>query len=136
MNRKLALATLGLAFGATALHADDRLAGLLLLSDVAPDAIQITPHVPHMGEHWALPQNLPGGPIYCAIDGRVVCIEYMFDASDLADGVNFEGLMPDIETPPIAHIDMQFLPDGVPPHPVPLYQLHIYFAAQDVLAEH
>lgn len=116
-----------------AANATDDISSLPLVGDIAPAAIQISPHVPHMGEHWAVPANLPGGPIYCVIDGRVVCIEYMFDQADLAEGVDWTRLDTGIETPPITHIDVEFMPDGIEPHPVPLYQLHIYFADRAAL---
>lgn len=122
--------------GATPGAAADALDGLPAIATVAPDAVQISPHVPHMGEHWAVPANLPSGPIYCVIDGRVVCVEYMFDAADLAEGANWTGLVPGIDTPPIRHIDVEYKPEGIEPHPVPLYQVHIYFADHAVLAAH
>ena len=129
------------AFAATLLlpgtaMAQSELDSLPMLKDLAPEAKQISPHVPQMGEHWANPENLPVGPIYCVIEGRVVCVEYMFDAADLEGGTSWTGLLPGIETPPISHIDVEFRPDGIEPHPVPLYQLHIYFADPDILAEY
>jgi len=129
----IATATLGLASAAQA----EGLSHLPLLSEIAPDAVAISPHVPHMGVHWANPADLPnGGPIYCEIDGRVVCLEYILPADAIQQGVDFTGLMPGMETPPITHIDWEYKPDGVGPEPHPIYQLHIYFAASDVLAAH
>ncbi|MCC5971287.1 MAG: hypothetical protein JJU15_15190 [Pararhodobacter sp.] len=106
------------------------------LASVAPEAIAISPHVPHMGTHYAMPGDLPTGPIYCVIEGHVVCVEYMFAASALAEGVSWTGLLPGVETPPITHVDLEFKPDGVGPMQEPIYQLHIYFADSDVLAMH
>lgn len=129
----IATATLGLASAAQA----DELSHLPLLSEIAPDAVAISPHVPHMGVHWANPADLPnGGPIYCEIDGRIVCLEYILPADAVQGGVDFTGLLPGMETPPITHIDWEYKPDGVGPEPVPIYQLHIYFAGSDVLAAH
>ena len=112
------------------------LAHLPRLNDVAPEAVAISPHVPHMGEHWANPANLPLGPIYCVIEGHVVCVEYMFTAEDLADGTNWTEIGTGFQTPPVTRIDMEYKPEGVGPIPVPLYQLHIYFAESEVLAAH
>jgi hypothetical protein len=114
--------------------AQDRLSQLPLLTEVAPKAVRISPHVPNMGEHWAEKQNLPLGPIYCVIRGRVTCVEYMFDSKDLAQGKDWASLLPGIKTPPISHIAMEFKPKGIEPRPVPLYQLHIYFADKETLA--
>lgn len=109
---------------------------LPLIAEVAPRAVQISPHVPNMGAHWVDPASPPTGPIYCVVDSRVVCIEYMFDASDLAAGTSWTRLLPGIATPPIERIDVEFRPDGIPPHPVPLYQIHAYFASEAELADH
>lgn len=126
------LSTTCLALAAPAL-ADD-LAHLPLLSDVAPNAVAISPHVPHMGAHWAEPANLPLGPIYCVIDDRVVCVEYMFLARDLSSGANWSGITAGMQTPAFTRIDMEYKPDGAGPFQEPLYQLHIYFADAEVLA--
>lgn len=116
--------------------AADGLSHLPLLSDIAPEAVAISPHVPQMGAHWAEPANLPLGPIYCVIDGRVVCVEYMFLASEYAAGTDWNGITTGMQTPPITRIDMEFKPDGIGPFQEPLYQLHLYFAESEVLAKH
>lgn len=120
----------------TAPAAADGLSHLPMLSEIAPQAVAISPHVPQMGAHWAEPANLPLGPIYCVIDNRIVCAEYMFLASELAAGANWTGITTGMQTPPITRIDMEFKPDGVGPFQEPLYQLHLYFAESDVLAAH
>lgn len=124
------------AFAVTSSVAADGLSHLPLLADIVPDAVAISPHVPQMGTHWAEPANLPLGPIYCEIEGRIVCVEYMFLASELADGVNWKKIPTGIQTPPLTHIDMDYKPDGVGPFQEPLYQIHFYFADTDVLAAH
>lgn len=116
--------------------AADGLSHLPLLSDIASGAVAISPHVPQMGAHWAEPANLPLGPIYCEIDGRVVCVEYMFLASELSSGTDWTGILTGMQTPPVTRIDMEYKPDGVGPFQEPLYQLHIYFADSEVLARH
>ena len=128
----LAAACLALATPAAA----DGLSHLPMLTDIAPDAVAISPHVPQMGEHWTEPANLPLGPIYCVIDGRVVCAEFMFLASELATGADWTGVVTGMQTPPITRIDMEYKPDGVGPFQEPLYQLHLYFAENEVLAAH
>lgn len=114
----------------------DNLAHLPLIADIAPQAVAISPHVPHMGVHHADPATLPLGPIYCVIEGRVVCVEYMFAASDLTSGESWRAMPVGFETPPISHVDFEFKPDGVGPNPVPIYQLHIYFVDPQTLATH
>jgi hypothetical protein len=135
--RKTFLVGILVSLAATAgAWADERLSHLPLLSDVAPDTVAISPHVPQMGEHWANPATLPLGPIYCVIDGRVVCVEYMFMAAELAAGADWTGIATGFDTPPITHIDVEYKPDGAGPITDPLYQLHIYFADREVLAAH
>ncbi|TQM94602.1 hypothetical protein [Roseinatronobacter monicus] len=107
-----------------------------MLSVIAPDAVAICPHVPHMGEHWAEPAALPLGPIYCVIEGRVVCVEYMFLASELASGAGWTEIATGMQTPPLTRIDMEYKADGVGPFQEPLYQRHPYFAKSEVLAAH
>lgn len=114
----------------------EALEGLPSLQDVAPDAVQISPHIPHMGEHWAEPDNVPTGPIYCVIEGRVACVEFMFEMTDLEAGKDWVNLAPGIHTPPISHIDIEFKPGGIEPNPVLLDQVHIYLADPDTLARH
>lgn len=131
------LAAAALIVGAPGLAmANGTLDGLPTLDRVSPDVKQISPHIPHMGEHWAVPSTLPTGPIYCVIEGRVVCVEYMFTAEELTAGTSWPALAPGLETPPISHIDVDFKPDGIEPMPVPLYQVHIYFVGRDILAQH
>jgi hypothetical protein len=130
------LAAAFMALAAAGAAQAENFAHLPLVTEIAPQAVQISPHVPHMGEHWADPATLPTGPIYCVIEGRVVCVEYMFAASALAEGESWTGLLAGFETPPISHVDFEYKPDGVGPSPVPIYQLHIYFVDAQTLATH
>lgn len=135
LNKYVLVASMTLA--AAGMASADPLSHLPLLSDVAPEAEAISPHVPHMGVHWANPADLPnGGPVFCEIDGRVVCVEYILPAEAVQGGTNFKGLVPGMETPPITHIDWEYKPDGVGGNPTPVYQLHVYFVGQDVLMAH
>ncbi len=128
---------IGLAASPVLAHqAPTSLEGLPLLEDVAADAVQISPHVPNMGAHWARESDLPVGPIYCVIEGHVVCVEYMFTMEAFEAGTDWLALLPGIETPPISHIDVEFKAEGIEPNPVPLYQLHIYFAGAELLDQH
>jgi len=134
--KRIAMGTGALALGLAQAVAAADLGHLPLLTDLAPEAVPISEHVPAMGVHYAVPSDLPTGPIWCVIDGRVVCVEYMFTASALAEGTNWNGLPVGVLSPPITHIDMEYKPDGVGPFQEPLYQLHIYFVEAAVLAHH
>ncbi|HEU0220875.1 MAG TPA: hypothetical protein VFR34_01505, partial [Paracoccaceae bacterium] len=55
--------------------------------DMLPEgAVQISPVVPAMGEHWAKPAELPLGPIYRVYEGKIVRLEFMVSREDLAAG--------------------------------------------------
>ena len=94
----LTTAALAVALSAGGAVADG-ISHLPLLSDISTDAAAISPHIPQMGEHWAEPANLPLGPIYCVIEGHVVCVEYMFLASQLNDGISWMDMATGMETP-------------------------------------
>jgi len=110
--------------------------GLPTIAEIAPDAVPISPHVPQMGVHYANPADLPTGPIWCVIEGRVVCVEYLFLASALAAGESWNTLSTGGVLAPITHVDVDYVPGGVGPFQEPLYQLHIWFANPAALADH
>jgi hypothetical protein len=60
----------------------------------------------------------------------------MFPAAVFVDGLSWNALTTGDVPAPITHVDFDFVPNGVGPFQEPLYQLHIWFADQSVLAEH
>lgn len=110
---------------------DPRLAHLPRASDLPPGMVRISPHVPGMGEHWANPRDLPLGPVYCVMEGRVTCMEFMISQQDLRDGKSFERLRPwfagGAPQPPVDHMEFNFMPQGHPGFEVPHYDVHMYF---------
>lgn len=104
--------------------------------DRLPDGvIQVSPFIPGMGEHWADPKNLPFGPIYCVMDGRVTCMEYMISQADFAAGKSFELLRPWFDgagQPAIDHMEFGFMETGHEGYEVPHYDVHMYFVAPEV----
>jgi hypothetical protein len=97
--------------------------------------VQVSPFVPGMGEHWADPKNLPFGPIYCVMDGRVTCMEYMISQADFAEGKSFELLRPWFDgaaQPAIDHMEFNFEPNGHEGYEVPHYDVHMYFVSPEV----
>lgn len=46
-------------------------------------AVKISECVPHMGEHWVDPKDLPAGPLYSVYQGKIMGIEYMFEADQI-----------------------------------------------------
>ena len=102
-------------------------------TDALPDGVvQVSPFIPGMGEHWANPKNLPFGPIYCVMDGRVTCMEFMISQADFAAGKSFELLRPwfdGAEQPPIDHMEFNFEPRGHEGYAVPHYDVHMYFVS-------
>jgi hypothetical protein len=80
--------------------------------------------------------DLPDGPLYCVIEGRVACIEYILKVEDLQGGRDWLRLSPGFETPPITHIDIEHRPNGLPSRQEPLYLFHVYFVERGLLERH
>ena len=114
------------------LAATDGLAGLPRTDALPEGIVQISPFIPGMGEHWANPKDLPFGPIYCVMNGRVTCMEYMISQADFAAGKSFELLRPwfdGVEQPAIDHMEFNFEPHGHAGYEVPHYDVHMYFVS-------
>ncbi|WDR07227.1 hypothetical protein PSQ90_07320 [Devosia rhodophyticola] len=104
-------------------------------STLPADVVQVSASVPLMGEHWANPQTLPLGPIYCVHDDKVVCIEYMIAQQDFADGKSWPTLAGLTNLPSINHVDIGFEPHGHEGYEIPHYDLHIFFISPEEKAK-
>lgn len=111
------------------------LTGMPDASILPKDAIKISGVVPGMGEHWANPANLPLGPIYCVVEGKIVCLEFMIAQKDLAAGQSWPDLHGIKGLPEVDHVHMGFMPDGHEGYPVPHYDMHLYFLSPEQMAE-
>jgi len=133
--RRLALAALAsCAFGAAPLLATaDDYARLPAVADLPAGTVKVSPPIPGMGEHWANPKDLPLGPIYCVMHGKVVCAEFMVSQKDFANGRSFERLRFGLndKQPPINHLELNFQPHGHEGFEVPHYDLHMYFISPE-----
>lgn len=47
------------------------------------NAVKLSGCVPYMGEHWAVPETLPKGPLYFTNNGKVIGIEYMIGPDEI-----------------------------------------------------
>jgi len=114
-----------------------RLAHLPDASGLPPGLVQLSPHVPGMGEHWADPRDLPLGPVYCVMEGRVTCMEFMLAQKDLLEGKSFEELRPwpvkEAPQPAMDHMEFNFMPKGHPGFEAPHYDVHMYFVPAELL---
>lgn len=131
--RTLALIAATLALGQAALAAD--YSGLPDASILPEDAVQLTPVIPLMGEHWANPANMPLGPIYCVHDGKVVCIEYMISQEDFMNGISWPILQGLTNLPSVNHLDIGFEPNGHPGYEIAHYDMHIFFITPEEKAQ-
>lgn len=93
-----------------------------------PGVVQISPCVPHMGDHWANPKDLPLGPIYTVHQGRLISIEYMPAQADFAAGKSWEDLTFRYWGQPlqIEHANVDFMPQGHEGYEVPHYDMHFH----------
>ena len=134
--RRLALAAavagVALVFALTA-AADTHVDRLPTVADLPPGTIKVSPPVPGMGEHWANPKDLPLGPIYCVMNGRVICAEFMVLQEAFIRGKSFERLRLRMEgkLPPVNHLEMTFMPHGHAGFEVPHYDVHMYFVSPE-----
>ena len=99
------------------------------IADLPPGTVKVSPPVPGMGEHWANPKDLPLGPIYCVMNGKVICAEFMIQHQAFIDGKSFEHLRLGMKDtlPPVDHLDVTYMPHGHEGFAVPHYDLHMYF---------
>ena len=138
MTVKLAaalVAGLAMVAAAQASRADTSFDKLPKVESLPKGVVQVSPFVPGMGEHWANPATLPLGPIYCVMNGRVVCMEYMIAQKDFVAGKSFEKLVPwfaGTEQPPIDHMEFNFEPNGHEGFTVPHFDVHMYFVSPGV----
>jgi uncharacterized protein YjiS (DUF1127 family) len=104
------------------------------VADLPPGTVKVSPPVPGMGEHWANPRDLPLGPIYCVMDGKVICAEFMIQQLAFIDGKSFERLRLGMEDklPAVNHLDVTFMPHGHEGFEVPHYDMHMYFVPPEV----
>jgi hypothetical protein len=120
---------LALAFGTAAFAA--QYPELPDVNILPKDAVQLSPVVPLMGEHWANPANMPLGPIYCVHEGKVVCIEYMISQEDFMNGKSWPVLQGLTNLPSINHIDIGFNPKGHHGYEIPHFDMHIFFISPE-----
>ncbi|MDC3418327.1 S-layer homology domain-containing protein [Aquibacillus salsiterrae] len=101
--------------------------------DLPEGAVQITPSVPGMGEHWANPNNMPVGPIYGVNNGKLIFIEQMLKQEDFASGKSFENIpgMQGLPSLSVDHTDIEFQPNGHEGLEDAHYDLHNYFVSHE-----
>jgi uncharacterized protein YjiS (DUF1127 family) len=131
---RLALAALTcFALCSGSASATDDFARLPAVADLPAGTVKVSPPIPGMGEHWANPKDLPLGPIYCVMHGRVVCAEFMVSQTDFASGRSFERLRLGLDgkQPPINHLELNFQPHGHEGFVIPHYDLHMYFISPE-----
>ncbi len=101
------------------------------------EAVQLSPLVPGMGEHWSRPQDLPFGPLYLVFEGKVIGLEFMF-TQEMMEEITIPGEGTFFESPAlkpinayIDHASVEYLPQGHPGFEVPHYDVHIYFVTEE-----
>ena len=116
---------------------DPALKGLPTVADLPAGAVQVSPVIPAMGSHWERPQDRPNGPIYCVIDGRIVCAEFAVSLQNLKGFKEFSDIQWPLQNgkrlPPLNHLDLNPEPHGHPGFTVPHYDIHMYFIAKAYL---
>jgi plastocyanin len=96
-------------------------------------AIQLSPTVPGMGEHWAVmgPQG-PQLPIYGVYKGQLAFYEYLMPQQEFIAGKSYIDIpATSVPAPTVKHFDMEFLTEGLPGIEIPLYAFHHYFVTHE-----
>lgn len=140
----IALLVIGLVIGAIAGYAfslpeTSRLQSILAPPTLAEGAVQQSELIAGRGEHWAVPSNLPLGPIYLVHDGEVIGIEFQFTV-EMMNEVTIPGSQEDESflelaglsvTTFVDHVIVEFQPLGHLEFEVPHYDLYVYFISQE-----
>lgn len=93
--------------------------------------IKISECVPGMGEHWGNPKDLPFGPIYGVMNGKVVFVEVMVDHNLFKNGQSWVNILKPLPGKRINHVDIEFQAQGHEGFPVPHYDIHAYFVTHE-----
>ena len=89
--------------------------------------------VPAMGEHWAKPDEMPLGPIYGVLNGRLVFLEYMISQQDFVNGKSYRNIpgMKGLPSPTVVQTDIEHQPVGHPGFEIPHFDIHNYFITDE-----
>ncbi|WP_409272777.1 hypothetical protein V1499_22585 [Neobacillus sp. SCS-31] len=103
--------------------------GSVYLLVLPKGVIKLTPSVPKMGEHWAIPSTMPLGPIYGVEKGKLVFIEQMPAQEVFVTGKNIVNLdgMKGLPSPSINHTNIEYQKGGHEGYLVDHYDIHHYF---------
>ena len=94
---------------------------------------QLSPCIPGMGEHWAVPaRKYNGSTIYGTYRGKPVFTELMLRREDFASGRSFDNVLRPLPGYRVDHVDIDFLPHGHPGMPFPHYDIHGYYVSHAV----
>jgi hypothetical protein len=126
---------LALSAAATTAFAADPYDALPSAGTLPKDAVQESPIVPLMGEHWAKKDEWPLGPIYCVYKGKIVCLEFMISQEDFVAGKSWPVLAGMPGLPPVNHVNVGFVPNGHPGYEIPHYDIHMYFVSPEEVAK-
>lgn len=107
--------------------------------DVLPEGyVQIAPFVMREGGAYGrgVPGTLPYDPVYRVDQGKIIGIEYLLTAEELAAGKSWTNLGGLEGMPPVDHVDLLFVPsyqNGSEWKDIPLYWLRLYFVSVETL---
>lgn len=119
-------------------------------------AVKITECLPHMGDHWVEPANIPLGPYYVTYQGKVLGMEYMINPEEIPGNTQSRMQLPEFEKflannnltlgdymkefnlslplQPLTYRSVHM--HWSPPHPgfvVPHYDIHFYLVSDEEL---
>lgn len=103
--------------------------GSVYLLVLPKGVVKLTPSIPKMGEHWAIPNEMPVGPIYGVEKGKLIFIEQMPAQQFFTDGESLVDLagMKGLPSPSINHTNIEFQEHGHEGFEATHYDIHHYF---------
>ncbi len=114
----------------------DKLDASINFPELPEGAVKLSPVVPGMGEHWAVPSQLPTGPIYMVYEGRVIGVEFMVKSEWMSKAQpgpdTMRVLTGDTKINALVdHITIEYLEHGHEGAEEPHYDMHLYFITED-----
>lgn len=84
-------------------------------------AVKVSECIPHMGEHWVAPEDIPNGPFYLVSKNKILGLEYMFALDEIPGQLTANMSLPEF----IAYMEKNNLSLGdVVKTTSPKYDLH------------
>ncbi|GAC1392307.1 MAG: hypothetical protein NVSMB46_07830 [Candidatus Saccharimonadales bacterium] len=114
------------ALSAPAVNADKQLI-------LPTDAVLVSECAKGRGKQYALPSDIPHGPVYNVLNDKVIGIEYMIGKDELIGGKSFLNLP--LQNIKYDHVNIGLLSTGHAGYPQPHYHVDIFNISNDIASK-